>query len=1031
MRTILLTLFTALGLMLSQSIFAQPKTVTGYVTDASTNETLPGANVIIKNTTTGVATDAKGYFSINVSVGQVLVFTSVGYTTQEITVGASNKIDVRMSPDVQVIGEIVVTALGIKEEKKNLGFAVTEVKGGQIAQAQRTNFVDALQGRVAGLVINQTSGLPGASSQVNIRGITSLSGSNQPLYIVDGLPYNNSTTATAEFASARNTSSSLDNRGVDFTNRGADINPEDIESVTILKGPEATSLYGLDASNGAIVITTKRGRAGTMKVNYSNNFSFSKITKYPEIQRVYDQGNNGVTDRTVYTWFGAKYDDDEVLYDNIKSFFRTGFNHKQNLSLEGGSDAITYRVSGSFAQNQGFVPNADQTKWNLSSAVTGKIGKRIKVDQTINYTNDNVDGVLKGAIGPMFGLLLWPSTDDVTVYLNPDGSKRKIITSDAYDNPFFNVKYNYTKDHTKRLNSVTFLSFDLTNWLKFVGKFGFDDYTSNKVVLKDPRSTLASTIGGSIDELETNSSNFSLDYYLNFNKDFGSFKVDVKAGGTLLDQYSKSVGGYGANFLDPSFESINGTLVANYKVQTTINQRRLVGVFGIANINYKGMLNIQINGRNDWSSTLLPGHRSFFYPGINGAFIASELPFLKDVSWLSFLKLRAGYAVSRKDPRPYSIYPVLESRATTGGGFGYGFTGPNPLLKPEKTISYEYGIETKLFNSRLSADATYYRKNSEDQIMTGVRMSYATGFVLNNLNGGKLWTSGVELQLSGLPVKSSNFTWEIIGSFNKTWSKLTELPPGQIEYYGSDTWVYGNVRNGAMLGGPLTTLTGLPYLRTADQKYILINPATGLPVRSGTFGSIGDRNPDFTLGITNVFTYKNFEISFLLDTRRGGDVFNATEHYLVTRGLATRTLDRETPVTVLGVYQDGLENTANPTFSNVVIDRARSSWYYTTPSDGFINEEDYMEKDINWVRLKDLTIRYTFPQTFLAQNLKGCSNLSVFATFTDLFMITNYSGLDPVILGNNAAVNGTGSAGIDYGNFPLPMGINFGLRVGF
>jgi len=1011
---------------------AQTKTVTGTVTDADTKETLPGVNVVVKGTTIGVMTDVKGAYSIKVSEGQVLVFTSIGYLPQEITVGPSNQIDVALATNVQTLSEVVVTALGIKEERRNIGFAVTEVKGGEIAQAQRANFVDALQGRVAGVVINQSSGLPGSSSQVTIRGITSLSGSNQPLYIVDGLPYSNNMTNTSDFASNMNTASALNNRGVDFTNRGADINPEDIASVTVLKGPEATSLYGLDASNGAIIITTKRGKAGKMSVNYSNSFAFSKITKYPDVQKVYGRGQNGVTDTTIYTYFGQKYPEGTKFYNNIKDFFRTGFNQKQNLSFEGGSDKINYRVSASYNTNQGFVPNSDQVKWNLSSAITSQLSDKIKIDESLNYTNDNVDGVFKGSIGPMLGLLVWPVTDDASVYLNPDGSKRKVFTSEGFDNPYFSVNKNFTKDVTNRLTNVTNLSYDATSWLRFVGKFGFDTYSSNKTILKHPESVLANTIGGSIDELETNSINYSLEYLADINKKIGDFKIDFKVGGSVIDQYSKSVGGYGERFLDPSFLKLNAVTKTTYKSQTTVRERRLVGALGILNINYKGIVNLQVNGRNDWSSTLAPDRNSFFYPGVNGAFIISELPYLKSIHWLTFAKLRGAYAIARKDPAPYSLYPVLESQSTTSGGFLYGFTGPNPLLKPEKTSSFEVGGEARVFDNRLAVDVSYYKKTSIDQIMTGVRMSYATGFILNNLNGGTLWNSGLEVQLSGFPVRSKDVSWEIIGSYNKMWSRLTELPEGQTEYYNSDTWVYGNVRNGAMLDNPLSTLTGLPYLRNKNGN-ILINPATGLPVRSGNWGVIGDRNPDFTLGITNILTVKNIEISFLIDTRKGGDVFNATEHYLTMRGLSKRTLNRETPVLVNGVYQDGFENSATPTYSNIIIDRNRSggSYYYSTPDNGFLNEEDFVEKDIDWIRLKDLTIRYKFSPAFIAKNLKGCQNFSLYATFTDLFIITNYTGLDPVILGNNAAVNGTGSAGIDYGNFPLPMGVNFGLSVGF
>jgi hypothetical protein len=441
---------------------------------------------------------------------------------------------------------------------------------------------------------------------------------------------------------------------------------------------------------------------------------------------------------------------------------------------------------------------------------------------------------------------------------------------------------------------------------------------------------------------------------------------------------------------------------------------------------------VQFNARNDWASTLPLDNRSFAYPGANFALLLSEIPAIKELSWISLAKIRGAYGVARKDPPPYGVYPALESQLTTGGGYAYGFTGPNPLLKPEKTTSKEAGVEIKLFKNRFGIDATYYKKESVDQIIKDLRLSYGTGFVLSVMNGGSMWNSGVEIQLMGVPVQTATFSWEIDLNYNKMWSKLTYLPTGLTEFYNSDTWIYGNTRNGAIVGQSATTLSGLPYLRNKNGD-ILINPQTGLPLRNTLWGAIGDRNPDFTMGITNRIIYKNVELSFLLDARRGGDVLNATEHMLVITGLSKRTLDRYTPVVVKGVLQDGFENSTNPTWNNVQIMPGTSgyTYYYTTPNNGMMNEEDFVEKDINWLRLKDITLSYAVSKDFLTSKLKVINSLSVYVTCTDLFLLTNYRGLDPVILGNNAAVLGSGSAGMDYGNFPLPRGVNFGIKIGF
>jgi len=1032
MRTILLTLFAVLGLMLSQSTYAQPKTVTGYVTDAGTNETLPGVNVIIKNTTTGTSTDSRGFYSISVSPGQVLEFTSLGYAPYEVTVGTSNTINAKLSPDVLNIEDVVITALGIKSERKNLGIAVTDVKGSEVAQSQRLNFVDALQGRVAGMTINQSSGLPGASSSVVIRGISSLSGSNEPLYVVDGLPYNNRTFTTNVLASGLISGPSLENRYTDFTNRAADINPDDIESITVLKGPEATSLYGVDASNGAIIITTKRGKAGELKVNYSNSFSLVKITKYPEIQKVYGQGNNGINDITSFNYFGEPYPADSVLYDNIKAFFKTGFSQRHNLSMDGGSEKLSYRLSYSYSNVGAVVDGAGQKKINISNTLHGELSKYFTYDYSMAFTNDFVDGIFKSTYGPVIGLLRWPSGDDAANYLNPDGSRRKLTSAAGeFDNPYFNVNKNNYTTKTNRITSVTALNFIPTEWLRFVGKVGFDIYGNQNYILRHPESNLAYSYGGLIDDAVANNRSFNIEYYAAFNKKVGVFDIDMKVGSTIYDYAYKSVAGFGQGFLDPNFESLNNIPPDKQRTRTVLQERRVIGAFAVLTLNWNDILNFQINGRNDWSSTLPMENNSFAYPGANMTLLFSEMPYFKDLNWLSLAKIRAAYGVARKDPPPYGVYPALESQATTGGGYAYGFTGPNPLLKPEKTTSFEYGFEVRVFKNRLGLDATYYRKQSVDQIISNLRLSYGTGYVLSVMNGGTMWNSGVELQFFGVPVQNQDLRWEISANFNKMWSELTYLPTGLTEFYNSDTWIYGNTRNGAIVGEPTTTLSGLPYLRNNNGD-ILINPQTGLPLRKTIFGSIGDRNPDFTMGIINRLTYKNFELSFLIDTRRGGDVLNATEHMLVTTGLSMSTLNRYEPVVVKGVLRDGLENTSTPTWNNVqIIPGLNSNYYYTTPNNGLMNEEDFVERDINWVRMKDVTLSYNVPKSFLASKVKAIQTLSLFVTGTDLFLLTNYRGLDPVILGNNAAVLGSGSAGMDYGNFPLPLGMNFGIKVGF
>jgi len=1012
--------------------FAQERRVTGTVKDGN-GLPVAGASVYIKDTSNGAVTDMDGNFALNApdNMEAILVISSLGFDTQEIKLQNKSTFNIQLSENLEGLDEVVVTALGIKREKKALGYAVTEVKGDVIAETQRENFVNGLAGRVAGVEVNSTSGLPGSSSSIVIRGISSLSGSNQPLFVVDGLPISNNTTSTAVFASSV-TGNAFDNRGVDFTNRAADINPEDIESVTILKGPEAAALYGIEAASGAIVITTKRGKAGKTRIDYSNSFRIDRIIEYPEIQQTYDRGSNGYTNEgneELY-YFGEPYPEGTKFYDNVKDFFQEAFTQRHNISFSGGSEKTQYRISASHTDAEGFVPTTGLEKLNISSAITAEFNDYLSADVTFDYTRSDNDQTFRGSGGPLLDLLLWPSTDDASNYLTPGGDRRDYADySNAVENPYFNVNKNIFNSLTDRYKLNTQLTATPLSWLKFVGQIGVDYFTTNNTIVRHPESNTGKDFNGIFDQALVTTRNLTFQYYTQITppKLFDDkITTDIKIGSAVYDYNTFSAAAGGQDFQAPDLWSINNTDLSTHRAFNNLTERRLVGAFASLNASYDNMLFLTLTGRNDWSSTLPKKNNSFFYPSAGLSFIFTELDAFKgfkDV--LTYGKLRASVAEVGKDARPYSIRPFYTNALTTGGGFRYGFTGPSLDLKPEITTSYEYGLELKFFKNRLGIDATYFNKTSKDQIVQNLRLSYATGFVLMTFNAGEIQNEGIELQLNATPVQTENFSWDILANYTKNWSELVSLPGDVSEFYNSDTWLYGNVRLGSRVGGSLTTFTGYDFERNDDGE-VLINPSNGLPILdTSEWIVVGDRNPDFSVGLTNTLRYKNFSLNFLLDFRVGGDVYNATEHYLTTRGLSKRTLDRETPRIVSGVLKDGNEN-VNPTENNIPIDLYRNSSYWSS----IYPHQSFIEKDINWVRLRDVTFSYNFSSDILSST-KFLRTASVFVTGTDLFLLTNYSGLDPVASGNSAAVGGAGGAGIDYGNFPLPRGLNIGMRVGF
>src|SRR5690348_3906988 len=854
MKTRVLMVLMGLSLSAGQA-FAQQKTVTGRVTD-ETGSPLQSVSVVVQGTKFGTMTNEAGRYALRASVGQVLQFRYLGTLPQERTVGADSVINVEMHRTATTLNTVVITALGQTAEKRSIGTAQQTVSGTALAGTQREDFVNALQGRVAGVDVTSTSGVPGASTSITIRGVSSISSSNQPLMIIDGLPMDNTTLNTANLPSdAPTAAQAFNNRGIDFTNRAQDINPEDIASITVLKGPEAAALYGIDAANGAIVITTKRGRAGG-GFQYNNSFRVEAVGRRPEIQHTYQPSETGSTS---FLYYGAPYPDTTKFYDNIDGFFQTALTQKHNLAFSGAApdNHINYRISAGLTRQNGVVPGSDYDRVNVTGASQGQVTDWLNVDLSMMYSNDNNDQTFKGAGGPLLGLLVWPATDNAKVWLTPSGQRRDypfptgISVTQQMDNPYLSVNENKINSKVNRILANVGLTVAPFSWGNLKAILGTDDYTNQNFILRSPMSTWGMTYNGILDQADVMTRNLNEQTLLNFNPHplVSGLTISGMLGNAVSDEKSTSDGMEGSQFLDPSFESMNNTDLSLNR--TVITRRRVVSAFGQAVFDYNHYLYLTLQGRNDWTSTIPQGANSFFYPSITSSFIFSDA--FPSIGKHMTGKLRAAYAEVGRDAQPYSYRPVLQHQTTSYGGYSFGFYGPNPNLKPEFAHSYELGTELGFFDDRLGLDLTFYRKTTTNQIVQNIRGSYATGFILMNLNGADTRNQGVELTLRGTPVRTRDFNWDMQANFEHTGGKVLRLRDSLPESYQSDTWLYGNIRSGTMPGLSTLSITGEFYLRNKAGQ-LLIDPTTGLPIRSTDFIDAGyDRQPDFTVGLSNTF----------------------------------------------------------------------------------------------------------------------------------------------------------------------------------
>jgi len=1087
MRKILqvLVVFGLLILALPHFLLAQEKTITGTVISDDSKTPLQGVTIKVKGTKRFTQTDASGKFSIKVTQGETLQFSFVSYEAIDVKVGASSTIDVNLKPSAGTLGEVVVTSMDIKRNARELGYSVQTVKGSDIQQTQRENFVNSLQGRVAGLTVTPTSGAAGASSGIILRGFNTLSGTNQPLFIVDGVILDNQTfNSNSQGGAGIGLASDGNNRNNDNTNRIADINPNDIESVTVLKGPEATALYGSQANSGAIVITTKKARTGKkVSITYDNNFRFQKITRFAETNNDYGPGgsNNIPTAPPLtgqFTSFGPAWKPETVLYDNLHHFYETGFSHTQNLGVDFGTKNIGFRASGQYFDNSGVVPYNTYTKYTFKLSSTAKIGKYVTITPSVSYVKaDNLRPLKSsssgsGAGGYLVSLYEWPANKDIRNFENTDGTKTPLFSTNYnsdFDNPLWNAKNNKSGDVLKRWISTLGIDINPFKWLAITGRFGYDTYHNDGYSFIHPQSyILTSATGGSLDVYFRKYTGYNHTITASASKKVGDFSGRILIGTMWQDYKTEMFGAYGTNIVDSIGISANNVagvgkmykngqiftgdqlrdlmgdymdstvtkpnsrkkLLRNYAGLPNLLQFRELAYFGEASIGYKNLAFLSASLRFEKASPIPPKNNHYSYPGASLSLIISDIfPWIKKGEIFDYVKLRGSYAQTARLNDPYSNQSnfVLNLSSTTLPlTYTYGFTNNNPDLKPEKQKTYEVGTEIRLLKSRITLEAAYYNTLCLDQITQGYRASYATGYVLNTQNAASLRNEGVEISLNLTPIRKNDFSWNVNFNFNHMWSKVLSLPASigpTNDYYNSDTYI-SNVRGGLIRGHSTGTITGSIYSRNSAGQ-IIVSPTTGIPlVLAGNY-LIADRTPDFSLGTLNTFRYKNWSLSFLWDLRVGGDIYNGTDQILTGLGKSARTANRSTPLLIEGVLNDGKQNTATPTVNTLAIVPQYLSSYYTS-----LPDEEFIQHDVNWLRLRDVTLNYYMPDNII-KKIKGVKGLSLFLTGNDLVLITNYYGADPAVNSNNPGTAGVGGYGLDLGSAPTPVSISFGLKAIF
>ncbi len=1014
-------------------VMAQQTTVKGTVTSQEDGEPLPGVSVLIRNTTTGTVTDIDGNYSINLPTGnETLSFSFIGFETQNIEVGNRNTIDVVMLQDVSQLSEVVVTAFGIEQNKKALGYSAQSIDSEAITRTRQPNLVNSLQGQVAGVQVTSAGGAPGQSARIIIRGINSLdpSADNQPLFVIDGVPVDNSTVE-----------SSGTPRGL--SNRIADVNPNDIESMSVLKGAAATALYGVRAANGAVIITTKKGKVGQVSVNFNSSVGFDQINQYPEFQTQFGQGFSGEYDPDSF-WpaWGAPIAEvaqtvpGHQYQDNWRRAMNTGRQIDNTVSISGGNEKATFYGSFGRLNQEGVIPFSDWDRTTAKLSGQVKVSEKFNFSGSVNFSNSGGRRVPHDRI--MERMVYWSETEDITDYINPDGTMRSVGTN---TNPIYDARFATFEDDVNRVIGNISFNYSPTDWLTFSYRLGNDFYSDSRTEITpgpkgiDGEQALSAT--GFLEETRINSRDLTSNFYITFNKQFSEdWSTTLRVGNDVFERRFDRLTSRGENFVIPEFYNLNNT------TQVFTNQgkstRRLVGFYGDLMVDYKNLLFLNITGRNDVSSTLPQDNNSFFYPSFNLSYVISES--ITMPTWVTFAKLRASWAQVGKDTNPHILGATYASPGVFPLNGQVGFTRfsqfGDPMLRPELTTSIEFGGQFAFFDNKVGLDLTYYKSNAKDQIIP-VPVSDATGFSSYFTNAGEIQNDGVEIVLNTTPLKRGDFQWDLTANLSLNNNEIKAIREGideivvgnQFGYAGSTVTMklvegeaYGNIYGSSYQryypgGFP----EGQMHLE-ADRPIII--GANGFPVRNGSQLILGNAVPKWIGGIRNEFSYKSFDLSLLVDFRTGVEQYNQFDNFLAAFGIAGYTADRNETRIFEGVLEDGSANTQPVWLGQGTGPDGRdygAGFYrntYRTASENFV-------QDASFIKLRNVTLAYNLSPDLLDRTPFSSARFSVAAN--NIILFTPWDGFDPESFSAGAGGNAVGFTGL---GFPGVQSLFFTLNLG-